>query len=127
MQRCFSKRLIGLRNLSYDERCIKLGLDRLELRRIRQDLIYCYKIIHGLTCLLVDDFFVLSNVNSTRGHSLKLSVPTSRINCRLNFFAVRVINIWNRLPENVVTARTVLDFTNSLVNINLSTFLRGKS
>ena len=127
MQRSFSKRLTGLRYLSYDERCLKLGLERLELRRLKQDLIYCYKIIHGLTCLLVDDFFVLSNVNYTRGHSFKLMVPVSRINCRLNFFSVRVINVWNSLPDNVVSARTVVNFTRSLQVINFSTFLRGKA
>ena len=97
------------------------------MRRLKQDLIYCYKIIHGLTCLLVDDFFVLSNVNNTRGHSFKLTVPVSRINCRLNFFSVRVVNIWNKLPDHVVSARTAVSFSKSLQNVNLSTFLRGKA
>jgi len=32
----------------HDQRCALLGLDRLELRRLRADLILCYKIIRGL-------------------------------------------------------------------------------
>ena len=35
-----------------------LGLDRLELRRLRADLILCYKIIRGLALLSPDSFFL---------------------------------------------------------------------
>ena len=128
VQRSFTKRLTGLYNMSYEERCAKLGLERLELRRLKTDLIYSYKIIHGLTCLPVDDFFVFSTFSTTRGNSLKLCVPVSRINCRLNFFSVRIIHIWNNLSDNVVNARNVLEFTNSLNNnILLVIFIRGKA
>ena len=56
VQRRFTKRLPGLKSLSYDDRCAHLGIDRLELRRLRADLILCYKILHGLVLLLSDDF-----------------------------------------------------------------------
>jgi len=36
--------------------CAHLGIDRLELRRLRADLIFCYKIIHGLVLLSSYDF-----------------------------------------------------------------------
>jgi len=38
-------------------RCARLGIDRLELRGLRVDLILCYKILHGLVLLSSDDFF----------------------------------------------------------------------
>jgi len=34
--------------------------------------------------------------HTTRGHSLKLFVPSSRVNCRQHFFTVRVIDVWRR-------------------------------
>jgi len=57
VQRRFTKRLLGFQTLPYDERCALLGLDRLELRRLRVDLILYYKIIRGLVSLSPDSFF----------------------------------------------------------------------
>ena len=57
VQRRFTKRLPGFQSLPYDDRCARLGIDRLELRRLRADLILCYKIIHGLV-LLPCEFFL---------------------------------------------------------------------
>jgi len=51
VQRHFSKRLLGMRCLSYDERLQKHGLPRLELRRLHVDLMFCYKIVFGLVCV----------------------------------------------------------------------------
>ena len=51
VQQRFTKRLPGFQSLPYDDRCARLGIDRLELRRLRLDLILCYKIIHGLVLL----------------------------------------------------------------------------
>jgi len=48
VQRRFTKRLFGMRCLSYDERLQRLGLLRPELRRLHLDLIFCYKIVFGL-------------------------------------------------------------------------------
>lgn len=86
VQRRFTKRLPGLSHYPYDNRCALLGIDRLEFRRLRADLILCYKIINGLVSLSPDSFFNFNTSHITRGHSLKLHVPTSRINCRQHFF-----------------------------------------
>ena len=60
VQRRFTKRLHGLRNLSYCDRLTKLGLCTLELRRLHLDLLYCYKIVFGLVNVNFDDFIALS-------------------------------------------------------------------
>jgi len=60
VQRRFTKRLCGLRNLSYCDRLTKLGLCTLELRRLHLDLLYCYKIVFGLVNVNFSDFFALS-------------------------------------------------------------------
>jgi len=75
VQRHFTKRLLGMRCLSYDERLQKLGLPRLELRRLHLDLIFCYKIVFGLVCVNFNDFFEFSHTLTTRGHAYKLFKP----------------------------------------------------
>ena len=47
VQRRFTKRLKGFSELSYDDRLKLLNLERLEIRRLRFDLLCCYKIIFG--------------------------------------------------------------------------------
>ena len=41
------QRAAAIRNLSYTDRLITVGLPSLELRRLQIDLIYCYKIVFG--------------------------------------------------------------------------------
>jgi len=103
-----------------------LGLDRLELRRLRADLILCYKITRGLVLLSPDNFFTFVCNSRTRGHSFKLFLPDSRVDCRQHFFAVRVLRIWNSLPEDVVSAAHMSLFVSRLVPVNLNQFLTGK-
>jgi len=127
VQRYFTKRLFGVySSTSYDDRCLKLGLKRLELRRLHCDLIYAYKIIHGFTCLPASDFFIMSTVKRTRGHTIKLALPVSRIDCRKYFFSVRIVKVWNSLPDKLVTAKSVHIFKSLLVNQNLNKFIVGK-
>ena len=57
VQRRFTKRLRGYKNLTYTDRLTKLALPSLELRRLHLDLIYCYKIVVGLVKLNFSDFF----------------------------------------------------------------------
>ena len=57
VQRNFTKRLRGLSNLLYSDRLAALNLPSLELRRLRIDLIWCYKILFGVVDMPVDDFF----------------------------------------------------------------------
>ena len=55
VQRNFSKHLAGLSNLSYVERLNVCNLEPLELRRIRMDLLYVYKLLYGyVKCNLLD-------------------------------------------------------------------------
>ena len=52
----------------------------------------------------------LSHVTNTRGHSLKLCTQLSRLEIRKNCFAVRVVKVWNSLPEEVVMSSSVKAF-----------------
>ena len=71
VQRRFAKRLPGFKVISYYDRCARLGIDRLELRMLRADLILCYKILYGLVLLSSDDFFTIVCNGAVAGSDLR--------------------------------------------------------
>ncbi len=52
--------------------------------------------------------------SKTRGHSLKLKKRRFRLQTSENTFTRRVVEIWNKLPEEVVSAQTLTAFENRL-------------
>ena len=69
VQRMFTKRLRGYQNLSYSARLTKAGLSSLELRRVRADLVLCFKMLHCLIDLSNSaQLFVVDKNSRTRGH-----------------------------------------------------------
>ena len=113
VQRRATKCIPQLSDLTYKNRLQKLKLPTLEYRRSRADMLQVYKIMHGLDDLNIEDLFILNN-QQTRGNSLKIYKPQSRLNIRQNSFPIRVINDWNSLPENIVNAPTLNTFKNRL-------------
>lgn len=75
--------------------------------------VLCYKIVFGITWINKDDFFEVC-CTSTRGHPYKLYKPFSGCRARTSFFCMRVVNIWNDLPVNVVDVRTLLSFKRTM-------------
>ena len=101
VQRSFTKRLPGLNNLTYRERLVVTKLDSLELRRLRVDLIMCYKIVFRLISMDFCAFFRFAPSCNTRGHGCKLFAEQCTHNLRYHSFARRVVGPWNRLPAHV--------------------------
>ena len=122
VQRRFTKRLHGLRGLSYTERLKLLNLQSLEVRRLHFDLILCYRIVFGLVSVNKDDFFQLNNV-STRGHPYKLYKPFSHCRTRTSFFSIRIVNVWNDLPADIVDFRSLQSFKKTVTTVDLSKYL----
>lgn len=113
VQRRATKLVFALRNCSYEDRLVKLGLTTLEERRRRGDLIETYKIITGKEKVRIEDFFNFHQSNyELRGHQYKLVTKRSRLEVRRNYFSQRVVGPWNRLPSHVVEATTVNTFKN---------------
>jgi len=79
----------------------RLSLPSLELRCLYLDLVFCYKVIFGLVSIGFDDCFEVRSDLKTRGHFYKSYKPRCTASIRSNFFAERVINIWNSLPSTV--------------------------
>ena len=121
VQRVFTKKLKSFENLSYKDRLTKAGMCSLEHRRLMADLSLTYKILHGLTIADLD--FQLALGSSTRGHPWKLCVPKARLNSRLFFFSVRVVNVWNAFSIDTVNANSFHSFKSKLAHEDLSKFL----
>jgi len=64
---------------------------------VTQDLIFTYKLVFGLVDLNVHDFFRCSFEKIRRGHCYKLFFFGYT---RFDFFAYRVLRIWNVLPRD---------------------------
>jgi len=58
--------------------------------------------------------FEPSTDNRTRGHSFKLKKHSSRLDLRKYFFFERVVNRWNELDEDTISATTIKMFKNRL-------------
>ena len=99
-----------------------LGIESLEIRRLKQDLIFTYKIVFGLVNNAASDLFTLTssvNVNRTRGHAYKLFPHQNRIDVRKHFFSERVINTWNSLPAETKHFSSLPVFKRFLRDVDL--------
>ena len=115
VQRRATKHLRGLAHLTYESRLEILDLYSLYCRRQRSDMIETYKILKRHYDLDPSTFFTL-NTATTRGHSLKLFKERSRLLVRQNFFTNRIVNLWNSLPDFIISAPTVATFKLRLDN-----------
>ena len=68
IQRYFTRKIPGLSSFNYENRLFILGLDSLEMCRIKRDLKMCFKIFYGFVDLDINSFFKLSDATLTRGH-----------------------------------------------------------
>ena len=88
VQRRFTKQLPGLKGHCCNERLKLLNLERLELRRIWSDLLWCYKIVFGLVHVNKEEFFTLC-LSNTRSHPYKLSKHFNSCSIKATYFSER--------------------------------------
>jgi hypothetical protein len=125
VQRSFTKSIGYLSMCSYKERLLNLGIDSLQCRRLKADLILCYKTLHGLVDIVSDTacIFTRSLNTLTRGISSKLTKNSVASERQINFYVNRIVNIWNTSPDSVVTTNSVASFKNSIDRIDFSPYL----
>ena len=110
-------------SLTYEERLAKLGLTSLQDRRVRGDMIETYKILTEKVDVSPDTWFTpigsregASSTRASDGHlNLARKVATSEI--RKNQFSVRVVPVWNTLPDGVKAQETLNCFKNAYDNL----------
>ena len=90
-----------------------VGLTTLETRRERADMLEVYKILTGQEGL-DEELFFMRHRGVTRGHSLKLYKQNFKKDLSKFSFSNRVVNGWNRLPEEVVESTSINSFKTGL-------------
>ena len=103
----------GLESLSYQDRLFTLNLFSTFYRGLRGDMILVYQILnlpnHPCRSLLR-----ISDASHLRGHNFKLCFQYSRLECRRNFFSLRICKLWNILPPDVVQSTSLTIFKKKL-------------
>ena len=90
--------------------------------RHQLDLIFCYKIVFGLTSLTSSDYFQLSSNTNTRGHAYKLYIPQNSCSTRRKFLSYRILAVWNSPPANTDFS-SLAAFKRTVIAIDLAKFL----
>ena len=114
VQRRATRLIPGFKEFTYEERLRRLNLPTLRYRRIRGDMIEVFKLMNDKYDFDSTKLFTIRNNSTTRGHSCKIYKERARLNVRKFSFTQRVCNVWNSLPDHVVSARTVLAFEKRL-------------
>ena len=96
--------------LRYEERLKLMGLLSISYRRLRRDAIETFKYLHGIYSTNTSTLLPLAPFHSgiqTRGHSPKLQKRECRLSVRANVLGFRIVNIWNFMPEDIITAPSI--------------------
>jgi len=91
-----------LERFPYEGRLTDLGL--LEKRRLWRDFIAAFQCLKRTYKKDGDRLFIRASCDRTRGNGFKLKKSRSRLGIGKNFFTIRVVKQWNRLPRDVIDA-----------------------
>ena len=112
-----TKLIPELAHLPYEDRLKELGLTTPRERRQRRNMVEVYKLLPGMDKLNAGEEFLKlesgHHRDRTRGHALKLQKPRYRTFKRNNVFSARVVDQWNKLPEEIVSNKNVDEFKKS--------------
>ena len=115
IQRRYTKCIINMKGLEYEERLSKLKLPSLEYRRIRGDMIETFKFTHDYYDKKASgDLLKLTKNSNTKTNGYKLDKVSFKTTQYQNFFTNRVVNLWNSLPSHIVNSASVNMFKNKI-------------
>ncbi|KAL5262155.1 hypothetical protein ACHWQZ_G007751 [Mnemiopsis leidyi] len=105
IQRNFTRRISGLKNMNYWDRLKELNLSSLQRRRERYMIIHVWKILHGVC---PNDIKMVFKDNSRLGTKVVVPPLTKTATALAktlydNSFGVKAGRLWNTLPRDVNT------------------------
>ena len=105
---------------SYSDCLSKLNNNSLEYRRLEFDLVLMCKICHNLCDLNFYEFFKLHKSRyNLRQHSFTVESLSHPKHEQYRYFFNRIVNIWNNLPESIISAETLPIFKRRLHKFDL--------
>ena len=117
VQRRVIRMTSGLKGGSYEDKLKEVGLQSLENRRLRGDMIQTWKILHNHDDVIESTWF--TRVNHIANRTTRLSagiyniqLKHANLETRRNFFSLRVTNSWNSLPDSMKEAISLNSFKN---------------
>ena len=102
VQRYFSKRLFGLHGLSYIERLQHLHISSLETSRTFMDVLFAYRITHGIYVVSVRYIGLLMQGGVTRGSRRRLVILLFHNAAAKSFYKFWLPSIWNAMPQSTL-------------------------
>ena len=119
VQRVFTSKVAGCKELTYWERLKMLKIQSLQRRRERYIIIHTWKILNNLTNNDIGISFTDTGNLSRAGISaivppVPRNVPSKVVTLFENSFAVQGPKLWNCLPKSVKGALTLSTFKGSL-------------
>ena len=115
IQRVATKMVPELSELTYEDRFKEMGLPTLQDRRERGDLITLYKMVNGIEKLDNQNLVMMEEeIRQTRGHSKKIKKNRCLKDTKKYSFPHRIVDTWNGLKEEVVTATNIHKFKEML-------------
>jgi len=112
VQRRATKMVTGLKDKSYQERLLILGLPTLVYRRERTDMLQIFKILHKYESVNFENIEIAPNSN--RGHKYKLRKQHVKTGFGVNRFTNRIVNNWNALSSDTAESDSINTFKSSL-------------
>ena len=111
VQRAFTRKIQGMKDLNYWQRLEALDLMSLQRRRQRYELIHVWKIHKGLVPNCVDMKFKTGR-KGVRAKRQKYPywAETKRANQLWNSFSYRAPRLWKKLPREVTLSETLPSF-----------------
>ena len=103
IQRRFTKKIGGLREVPYENRLSKLELPTLSTRRLYLDLKFTHKLLQNKLNVSPRDLGVNFLVSRTRGNGISLMVNRPKTAILAKNFAFRIPKQWNSLPNSLRT------------------------
>ena len=120
VRRYFTKNLRDLKCIPYNKWLLLLEQPSLELRCTRADLIFPYKILHGLVDTSLKKFFVaFTDVSRLCGHAFRLMAPRPNSDILKYDFVYLSIICWNSLLSFVCESRNIAVFKQMLNSLKM--------